>query len=241
TRLSQYLLDAPKSYAVVAELGAATDTADADGTVVERAEGAPPEASAVAVALERFRGTFDQVPPMYSALKHEGRRLYEIARSGESVERAPRTVTVYAIELERYAWPELHFTVRCSKGTYVRTLVCDIAAALGTLGHVKALRRIGVGPFTAADMHTEAKLETVASEAGLDGLDALLLAPERMLPGLPAVSVDAAAAARIGQGGRVQAEAAWPVGRVAIHGPAGLLGVGEIAAGELQPRLVLPP
>jgi tRNA pseudouridine55 synthase len=241
TRLSQYLLDAQKSYAVVAELGAATDTADADGTVIGRAAGEPPTPAAVAAALERFRGTFEQVPPMYSALKHEGRRLYEIARSGESVERAPRTITVYALELDRYAWPELAFTVRCSKGTYVRTLVCDIAAALGTLGFVKALRRIGVGPFTAADMHTEAELETIASESGLAGLDALLLPPARMLLGMPAVVVDAGAAARIGQGGRVAAESGWPEGRVAIHGPAGLVGVGDVAVGELQPRLVLPP
>lgn len=241
TRLSQYLLDAEKAYTVVAELGAATDTADADGTVIARADGPPPELSAVEAALERFRGTFEQVPPMYSALKHEGRRLYEIARSGESVERAPRTVTVYALELERYAWPEIELTVRCSKGTYVRTLVCDIAEALGTLGFVKALRRIGVGPFTAADMHTEAELEAVASQSGLAGLDALLLPPERMLFGMPAVAVDAQCAARIAQGGRVPAEPGWPTGRVAIQGPAGLVGVGEIAGNALQPRVVLPP
>jgi tRNA pseudouridine55 synthase len=241
TRLSQYLLDARKSYEVVAELGAATDTADADGTVIERATGAPPSSEDVTAALERFRGTFAQVPPMYSALKHEGRRLYEIARSGESVERAPRTITVYDIALDRYAWPALAFAVTCSKGTYVRTLVCDIAAALGTLGYVNALRHIGVGPFAAEEMHTEPELERVASEAGLDGLDGLLLPPARILAGFPAVAVDADAAARIGQGGRVAADPAWSPGRVAIHGPAGLLGVGEIADGELQPRLVLPP
>jgi tRNA pseudouridine55 synthase len=90
-------------------------------------------------------------------------------------------------------------------------------------------------------MHPELELERVASEAGLDGLDGLLLPPARILAGFPAVAVDADAAARIGQGGRVAADPAWSPGRVAIHGPAGLLGVGEIADGELQPRLVLPP
>jgi tRNA pseudouridine55 synthase len=242
TRLSQYLLDAHKSYEVVAELGAATDTADADGTVVERAPaGTPPASADVAAALDRFRGTFEQVPPMYSALKHEGRRLYEIARSGESVERAPRTVTVHAISLDRYVWPELAFTVSCSKGTYVRTLVCDVAAALGTLGFVKALRRTEVGPFTTAGMHTETELETLAGEAGLEGLDGVLLPTARMLTGMPAVEVDAGAAGRIGQGGRVPADPAWPPGRVAIHGPAGLVAVGDVVDGELKPRVVLPP
>src|SRR5262249_46788265 len=122
TSVCAYLLDAHKAYRVVAALGAATTTGDADGTVVATAEGAPPDRGRAAAALRRFEGPIEQVPPMYSALKQDGVRLYELARRGVSVPRAPRQVVIESLELEQYRWPELALTVRCSKGTYVRTL-----------------------------------------------------------------------------------------------------------------------
>src|SRR5690606_22393216 len=152
TKLAGYLLDARKTYAVTAELGTATDSADADGQVIAQSATPPPAELDVREAVASFEGDIEQTPPMYSALKRDGRRLYELARQGIVVDRAPRRVRIDTMTVEEYAWPTVRFTVTCSKGTYVRTLVTDLAARLGTLGHVTALRRLAVEPFDSADM-----------------------------------------------------------------------------------------
>jgi tRNA pseudouridine55 synthase len=242
TRLGGYLLDARKSYAVTACLGVATDTQDADGEVLETRESPVPAADEVQAALARFVGPIEQVPPMYSALKRGGVPLYQLARRGETVERAPRAVTIEAISFESYEWPELRFAVRCSKGTYVRTLVVDVAAALGTLGHVRALRRVAVEPFIAGQMTTFDELEALEGAGDRAGLDRLLLPADSALPDWPSAMLDADAADRLGHGQAVAADPAWPLGPTKIYrAPGELLAIGEVTAdGRLVPRRVFP-
>jgi tRNA pseudouridine55 synthase len=243
TKVSGYLLDSAKSYRVTGRLGIATDTGDADGTVIEERAGFPIDAASVAAAVSRFVGRIQQVPPMYSALKHDGRRLYELARRGVEVERAPRTVEIYELGIESYRWPDLELFVRCSKGTYVRTLVTEIAAALDTVAHVTALRRLGVEPFDAEPMHGLDALAEIAEHRPAD-LDALLLGADRALEDWPAVTLDVASARRLRQGQCVAAPADWRRGATRVYGPADtFLGIGEVRddAGLVPRRLFASP
>src|SRR5690606_16559384 len=186
TKLAGYLLDARKTYFVTAKLGVATDTGDADGEVIATSDAPAPSEADVRAAVASFVGEIEQTPPMYSALKQDGKRLYELAREGIVVEREPRRVRIDEMTLESWAWPELSFRVTCSKGTYVRTLVTDLAEKLGTLGHVTALRRLAVEPFDPADMIGFEQLERDAEE-GLAALDRRLLPAERALAGWPRI------------------------------------------------------
>jgi tRNA pseudouridine55 synthase len=243
TRLGGFLLDAEKAYRVTARFGVATDTADADGAVTERREEPPLDAAAVEEALARFRGDIEQVPPMYSALKHRGRRLYELARSGLVVAREARRVTIAELVLERFAWPDAQLYVRCSKGTYVRSLVVDLAAALGSVAHVAELRRVAVEPFGGEPMVTLEELEAIAGSRGTAGLDELLLPPDRALVSWPGIVVSAAAAAQIEHGQEIAAEDPWPLGHVKIYRePREFLAIGEVTpARRLAPRRVFSP
>lgn len=237
TKISVYLLDAHKTYRVVGCLGSATDTGDADGRVIARAAVPALDAAMLEPVLARFRGAIWQTPPMYSALKHEGRRLYELARRGLEVERKARSIHVDALTLIEVAPPCLALRVRCSKGTYVRTLFADIAAALGTVGHVTALRRLAVEPFRESQLVDFATLEQLAA-AGQARLDAVLLPVDAALSRFPRVDLDAAAAAAVGYGRPVVASPEWPVGPVRVYGgEQGFLGVGEVRErGDLVPR-----
>jgi tRNA pseudouridine55 synthase len=241
TRLNAWLLDAGKVYRVTSELGVAMDTGDADGQVV--AQGLVPalDAGEIEARVAAFVGEITQVPPMYSALKHKGRRLYELARKGEEVQREPRRVRIEAITELSYEPPALSFTVRCSKGTYVRTLVEDIAIALGTVGHVTALRRLAVEPFSAEPMHSLESLEEAAAQGGTAALDALLLPMDRALVGWPGVTVSVEQADRLSHGQSVDADPAWPAGLVKLYASGGqFFGIGEVGAGsELAPRRIL--
>lgn len=237
TKISGFVLDAGKTYHVRARLGVATDSGDADGTVVETARVPTLDAAKLEAALAAFRGEQTQVPPMHSALKRDGRRLYELAREGRVVEREARAITIREIGLCAFEDPELEFRVVCSKGTYVRSLVGDIAAALGTVAHVTALRRTAVEPFEASQMVEEAALEQAAA-AGPETLDAFLLPADTALARLPRVDLDEAGAAAVRQGRRLRADAAWPRGWVRLYGPrTRFLGVGEVLEEhELAPR-----
>jgi tRNA pseudouridine55 synthase len=242
TRLGGFLLEAEKAYRVTAHFGVATDTADADGAVTERRDEPLLSAAAVESALARFRGELEQVPPMYSALKQGGRRLYELARSGLVVAREARRVTIVELVLERFEWPDAGLYVRCSKGTYVRSLVVDLAAALGTVAHVAALRRVAVEPFGGEPMVTVEELEALAASGGTTALDARLLPPDRALPSWPEVLLSSDAAERLAHGQAVAADPAWPLGRVKIYRePRELLAIGEITAERrLAPHRVFP-
>lgn len=242
TRLSGLLLDAHKEYRVTATLGVATSTGDAEGAVtVDLSAEPPPAVEAVASALGRFRGEIEQVPPMYSALKHGGVPLYRLARDGQEVDRAPRRVAIFELDLEEYRWPVLTLRVRCSKGTYIRTLVEDIAVALGTVGHVAMLRRLLVAPFRPTDvMHTMEHLEAVAAQGGIVALDGLLLPAARALEGWAEARLEAPEAARLAHGQELPADPAWSVGPVAVFGPDGeLMAIGAVTSdGKLRPKRV---
>lgn len=239
TKVCGLLLDARKTYRVAARFGVATDTGDADGEIVGRCERGPVTQSELAAAIEALRGESRQTPPMYSALKYKGRRLYELARRGQEVPREPRTITIDEIGLESYAWPEFEFRVTCSKGTYVRVLVTDIARALGTLAHVTRLRRLCVGPYREWQMHRVETLEA-AADGGFDALDAHLLGIDSALTDYPSVSLDSESAERLGQGQRVALGPARGAcaGRVRVYAAGGrFVGIGEVdASGLLRPR-----
>ncbi|HEX6259844.1 MAG TPA: tRNA pseudouridine(55) synthase TruB, partial [Woeseiaceae bacterium] len=149
TKICAYLLAADKSYRVTARLGEATDTGDADGKVTETAAVPSLAAADWTRIFARFTGEIEQVPPMYSALKKDGKRLYELARQGQIIERESRRIRVYEMQLLEVHGKRLVFRVRCSKGTYVRTLVEDMAKAAGTVAHTAALHREAVGEFHA--------------------------------------------------------------------------------------------
>jgi tRNA pseudouridine55 synthase len=242
TKVAGLLLDARKSYRVCATFGAATDTGDAEGKVIAESA-APARTRADVLALfSRFVGAIAQVPPMYSALKHRGSRLYTLARRGEEVARAARTITIHSLELEEIEWPMMRFRVECSKGTYVRSLVTDLARELGTLGHVTALRRLSVGPYSETEMHGFEQLRALATE-GFARLDSVLLPADTALAGWPTVLLNAEQARRLGHGQPVLADTSWPAGRVRLYGPEQVfLGVGNVlASGELKSqRLFLP-
>ena len=240
TKLAGYLLDARKTYAVTGLLGIATDTGDADGEVIARAETPPLAEADVRAAVESFVGEIEQTPPMYSALKRDGKRLYELARQGIVVEREPRRVRIDSMTLDDYAWPVFRFTVTCSKGTYVRTLVTDVAEKLGTHGHVTALRRISVEPFDPADMIGFEQLEADAAE-GFAALDRRLVPAERALANWPRLELPPHSTERLLRGQSVPAAEGWPVGLVRVADRSmGFVGIGEVLPeGRLAPRRML--
>ena len=241
TRLSSFLLGASKSYTVSAKLGEATDSGDSDGVLI--AEEGRPNLSVVTVrtVLAEFLGEIEQVPPMYSALKHQGRRLYELAREGVEVERPPRSVQIAAIELLVYDWPRLQFTVTCSKGTYIRTLVEDIAKQMGTIGHVVELRRTAVEPFEEADMVSIQTLESHQA-GGRERLAAMLRPVDSALTRWPRLVLQDQICSRLSNGQAVPAERDWPRSWVRLYDPEQVFfGLGEVEPeGRLVPRRIFP-
>jgi tRNA pseudouridine55 synthase len=238
TKLSGYLLEADKRYRVRAAVGACTDTADAEGQVVRRSDPAGLTRQMLESALPGFIGEIRQRPPVYSALKRGGRPLYERARAGEVVEVEARPVRIDAIELLAFGPGFFELDVRCGKGTYIRSLVEDLAAAVGQCAHVSALRRLEAGPFREDGMVTPGALER-AAEQGTAALDALLLDPAAGLPAWPRARADAAQAARLAHGQALRPDGpAPPPGPVAVLDAEGrLLGIAEAdAAGVLHPR-----
>lgn len=239
TKVCAFLLDADKTYRVTARLGTATDTGDATGSVVESADVPQMKAAEWDAVLQGFHGESLQVPPMYSALKKDGKRLYELARKGETVAREPRPITIHAIELLEAAGSRLVFRVRCSKGTYVRSLVEDIARAAGTVAHTARLHRETVADFRAEEMLDLVALEESAA-AGPGKLRERLLPPDRALTGLPEVCLDGVAAARFCGGQPVTAGESGYAGLARVYGEEHVfLGVGELPGdGRLAPRRV---
>lgn len=238
TKVCQFLLNADKTYRVTARLGIATDTGDADGSETGRQEVPAMSADDWQALLPRFVGQSTQIPPMYSALKQDGKRLYELARKGVTVAREPRPIRIDEIELLEAAGKRLVFRVRCSKGTYIRVLVEDIARAAGTVAHTAVLHREEVGDFRAEDMFDMSVLEAAA--AGGTGLQPLLIAPDRALSGLPQVSLNSADAARFCGGMSVSGKGQDATGLLRVyHDDAKFLGVGEVALdGSLAPKRV---
>lgn len=196
TKVCGRLLNSGKTYRVLVELGARTESGDGETEVTERAAVPPLDDRAVDAVLAAFVGEQEQVPPMHSALKFEGKRLYELARRGESVERQPRRIAIHRIARVRFERDQLEFDVYCSKGTYIRTLAADIAVRLGTLGYVRGLRRLSVDPFGDLPMYTLEQLSELPPAAR----DALLLQPDQAFLDLPRVELGTAAVEGLLQG-----------------------------------------
>ena len=244
TKFSQLQLDAPKTYEATVCLGATTTTGDAEGDVVERwdVDRAALTPERLAAVAAQFTGDISQVPPMYSALKRDGKALYEYAREGITVEREGRPVTIYRLELaysaDQQSFVAIKMIVQCSKGTYVRTLGEDVATALGYGGHLRSLRRIETGGIDLTRCVTIAQLEATPDAERLQHVlpvDTLLAAHTR-------VTLDSDNAARFLSGLRRRGE--WADAHaVAVYGedPPALLGVAHIRARELIPDRLLSP
>lgn len=236
TKFSADLLDADKTYEAELRFGVTTETGDAEGAVLERRPVAFSD-EALAAALDAFRGRISQIPPMYSALKRDGKPLYVLARQGLEVERAAREVTIHALELLGRAGESCRLRVSCSKGTYIRTLATDLGERLGCGAHLTALRRTAVGALT------------LASACTLEALDALdetlretrLLPPDALLRNLPRADLDAETALRFGHGNPVPFDAAGGMpGRWRVYADGRLLGLGELTGeGALKPSRLI--
>lgn len=241
TKLAGEVLDGAKVYRFRIALGTRTATGDVEGEVVETAPVPPLDSSRVLDTLRGFVGESQQVPPMYSALKRDGRPLYELARAGITVERAPRRIVIHALDLLAEGRDFLECRVRCGKGTYVRTLAEDIARALGTCGHVAALRREAVEPFEAGQMVTLEALEAMLAR----GVAPRLVPPDQAVAHLSAVTLDADMARRLGLGqgvalapGSAGPERGCPGDLLRLYGPGPtFLGLGRLEpGGRVQPK-----
>jgi tRNA pseudouridine55 synthase len=238
TKVSAYLLDADKRYWVRIRLGVTTATGDADGDVLETRPVAAVDAARLEQVLAGLRGESDQVPPMYSALRHQGQRLYQLAREGIEVERAPRRITLHALDALAIEGDQIELAVHCSKGTYVRTLAEDIGAALGCGAHVIGLRRTGVGPYTEAGMLTLDALRDQAEAEGAQALDRHLLPIVSALAHWPQVRLSADAAYYLRQGQAVVVPRAPTSGWLCLFADDGaFIGVGQVQDdGRVAPR-----
>lgn len=236
TKFSHFLLDADKSYRALIRLGSTTTTADAEGEVLTRAEVNVDQAQLEQV-LERFVGDIVQVPPMYSALKHEGKALYEYARAGVDIERKGRAVTIYQITLEKFEGELVELVVSCSKGTYIRTLAEDIGHALGCGAHLAGLRRLTTAHLQLDDAVTIEQLEALAPAAR----DVLLLPLEATIDNLPQVVVDSESAYYLKRGQYVWKAGFNQRGPFRIYAETGeFLGLGEqTAEGKIAPRRLI--
>jgi tRNA pseudouridine55 synthase len=225
SKTAAFMLDASKRYLATARLGQATATGDTEGDVVTEMPVPALTSKIIDATFESFRGAIEQVPPMYSALKHQGQPLYKLARAGKEVERQSRTVIIHALDLIAWDKPLLDFRVHCTKGTYVRTLAEDIAEKLGTCAHLQALRRLDVEPFQEADMISLDELEQ-AAQAGQQ--DSLLLPLDAGLKSWPMVQLSGEEQVRFTHGNPAPVQAPHR-GNVRVYAHGGeILGLGEV-------------
>lgn len=234
TKVAGFLLEADKTYLAELRLGVTTDSEDAEGEVLERRAVPALDHERIEAVLENFRGAIEQIPPMHSALKHKGERLYELARRGETVERPARPVIIHALELleQNQDQHTLRLRVHCSKGTYIRSLARDIGDMLGCGAHLAGLRRTSSAPFDIRDAVELEVLESITREEAR----ALLISPDYALQHLPAVELDEQQARRLAHGQRLAGLRASHCGQVRVYGPATFLGVGEMdGEGWLKP------
>ena len=234
TKFSQFLLDSDKRYVVTAKLGERTDTSDAEGQVVQSREVNVAEADILA-ALSAFRGEILQVPTMFSALKHNGKPLYEYARAGITVEREARPITIFELKFIDYQAPFLTLEVHCSKGTYIRTLVDDLGEALGCGAHVTMLRRLAVADYPIEEMMPIEDLALLADSFPSSELDRLLLPMDTAVASLPQLNLTAEQTKAVGFGQRVKFENPQALsGLVRLFSENGqFLGIAEITAGNI--------
>lgn len=196
TRLVEYLMVGEKTYRATLRFGSATDTQDATGQIIETRPWEHIHRAALDAALSGFSGEIQQLPPMYSALKKGGQPLYKMARAGVEVEREMRSIRIESLVVDDFSPPEMTFTVRCSKGTYVRTLCHDFGQVLGSAAHMTSLRRVACGRFTEADSHTLESLQGLVDS----GLALPLLSPAETLAEWPVLNVDGPVLGRLRDG-----------------------------------------
>jgi tRNA pseudouridine55 synthase len=236
TKFGAQLLDADKTYRLVARLGERTASADRESAVIEKRPLPELTAAHLQRALAEFPREYSQVPPMHSAIKQDGRPLYEYARAGITRERAARTIMIHEMQLLEWQSPDLSFDVRCTKGAYMRVLAEDLAARLGTIAHLTGLRRLGVAPFSAAPQWTFEALEAMSAAQRLD----LLLPVDAALADWRRLDLPAGGVSAFRQGQTVCMPAEVP-GNVRIYAAGlGFLGLGAVEpAGRLVPlRLI---
>lgn len=234
TKFSNVLLDADKTYTAVMRLGQVTTTGDAEGEVISESS-VEVDLQCVEAVLARFRGEIRQLPPMHSALKHQGKPLYEYIRQGVTIEREAREVVIHDLTLIRFEGVELEISVRCSKGTYVRTLAEDMGAALGCGAHLIALRRTATAHFDLCHAYTLSQLMEMDEAAR----DACLLPLLALMPQMPRLTLDAVQVRRLAQGQRLGLETGLPDGRLALFGPEGFIGMGLQQGRRLAPERLL--
>ncbi|MFO7908566.1 MAG: tRNA pseudouridine(55) synthase TruB [Halomonas sp.] len=239
TKFSAHLLEADKVYRTRVELGVITDSGDAEGAVIERREVPELTAEQVERALSRFRGEIEQVPPMYSALKYQGKKLYELAREGRHVERAARRINVYDARLLSLDDRAFELEVSCSKGTYIRTLAEDIGLVLGCGAHISALRRLKTGPFGADTMWTLDALEQLDDQAARE---AQLMPVDVLVEHLPFQVVDEQAYQRLshGQSAQLETSAFTPNTLMRLYHASVFIGLGVVKGdNEVAPKRLL--
>jgi tRNA pseudouridine55 synthase len=239
TKVSSYLLDADKQYHVTCQLGAVTDSGDSDGAVISTSIIPEFTEQDLLAILPSFMGELDQVPPMFSALKHQGQPLYKLARQGIEIERKSRRITIYDIQLLAISADSFTLDVRCSKGTYIRTLVEDISHILGSGGHVTMLRRVAAAGYMEQQALTIEQL-IASAENGLPSLDELLLPSEDALPDWPSVVLPDYMVDAIRQGQAVKVEQAFERANVRLFDPQQqFIGLAEMTeTGNVQPKRV---
>jgi len=240
TKISAFLLDADKRYRVRLKLGSITTTGDREGEVIETKSVPSLSRRDVERTLSGFVGSIQQVPPMYSALKYQGERLYNLARKGVEVERPRREVTIFSLDLLSLELPEMELDVHCTKGTYIRTLAEDVGEALGSGAHVTALRRTGVGPFGEEQMVSSETLENEA-EKGPEALDSFLYPIDSALQHWPEVVLSPDATFYLKQGQSVLVPRSPTEGWVRVYSAdRGFLGAGLIDEdGKVAPKRLM--
>ena len=234
TKVSALMLDDDKRYQVTFRLGVMTDTGDSEGSIVTEMPVPVFTEAELLNCLQRFTGPIDQVPPMYSALKHNGKKLYELARDGQIVDRQPRRISIYALDLLAFDQEFITLDVRCSKGTYIRSLVEDIGHAMGTCATVTQLRRTAAGMFNIAQAFTLEQLQAMSDSQ----LTECLIAVDAPLREIPAISLTAEQAISIKHGQQIPF-GDQPLGPVRMYSQQTFLGLGEILLNDkLAPKKI---
>jgi tRNA pseudouridine55 synthase len=241
TKLSAFLLDADKHYRVRVKLGETTTTADAEGELVQSLDPSGVSEDDVRDLLPEFLGEQEQLPPMYSAIKHQGERLYKLARQGLEVERKPRAIHIHALRLLGFELPEFEVDVHCSKGTYVRTLAEDMGKRLGCGAHVSGLRRTGVGPYDDGSMVSLEQVREAFAEKRFQEMDGWLLPLESALAEWPVVKLSPDATFYMQQGQPILVPNAPTSGWVRLYGnQSEFIGVGWILEdGRVAPKRLM--
>jgi len=230
TRLSEYVMHASKRYRARVHLGVVTDSYDAEGEIVAERDASAITREQVERALDSFRGEIEQIPPMYSAIKQGGRRLYDLARAGETVERSPRPVRIDALALVEWQPPEFTLEVTCSAGTYIRSLAYDLGAALGVGAYLAGLTRTASGRFT---LENAVPLDTLLSSPA-----DWLIAPHAALADFPTITLDAEAEQNVRHGRAISGEFAVGATVMAYDGADRLIAVLTADDGRLLPQKV---